>query len=679
MSNSADHSIRFALIFLFATACTATTPASLGEPIVAPPGPSCDQQVDDAVAARNGANAAANGAASGPGGSGAVVGWGFGTPGDNAAVDQLVYQFQVANSALYTPPASLTGSGTSIPYQYFEPPAISISATYQNHLMFARAYGYGDPTNGVYAEPDSRYRLASVSKTFTGMGILKLVHDGQLSLDYQPFADSAFVDFLGGAWQSGSYDTSKCGKPINTSMLYHAGGCGGVNPELSKITVRDLLHHAGGWDRTLPGVGDAIGLAWPPSPIVSDLGLKSGPPACRDIVRYFLDQPLQHEPGTVSAYSNLGFCALGEVIAFKSGASYSSSYVNYIDQNVFKPLGMVETAPGATLESGLLDREVAYFDNDPNTPPGTSVYGTTAPAPYSGVYMESMEPSGGWVSSAIDLARFGGSIASLQLPNFPPTASDSTWPAHFATYTEEEEPYDSTVWTTRCYPLGCVSTESAATDWFGMGWDNIWTYGTTPQTYYWDKGGGMPGTSTLIAIHGDDDWTVTVLMNSTPPDECGLDPKCIIPYDIYTLAWNVWYYLQNWTTDFFPQYSASSYGAWQSPSDFDGMLATAQSSNQYPSRVDGRTIKHVVYPRCTPAQLSSGTCPPPTTEFLQQYRARLATPAATAVAPAVLRNQTCDQMTAALQSSANGPLVSLQKFYDQGSSSWRYQAVFAAP
>jgi CubicO group peptidase (beta-lactamase class C family) len=58
---------------------------------------------------------------------------------------------------------------------------------YKDQLIFAKSYGYVDVDNALFAEPDSRFRVASVSKAITAMGILKLVHDGQLSLNHQPF------------------------------------------------------------------------------------------------------------------------------------------------------------------------------------------------------------------------------------------------------------------------------------------------------------------------------------------------------------------------------------------------------------------------------------------------------------------------------------------------------------
>ncbi len=56
----------------------------------------------------------------------------------------------------------------------------TVAMTYNNHLIFAKSYGYADLTNGLFTQPDSRLRIASVTKSLTAMGILKLVHDNEL-------------------------------------------------------------------------------------------------------------------------------------------------------------------------------------------------------------------------------------------------------------------------------------------------------------------------------------------------------------------------------------------------------------------------------------------------------------------------------------------------------------------
>jgi hypothetical protein len=84
----------------------------------------------------------------------------------------------------------------------------TVAMTYRNRLIFAKSYGWADVGNAVFAEPDSRLRIASVTKPITTMGILKLNHDATPTLvtpqdlqligpdwplRYQPFSGPGFV------------------------------------------------------------------------------------------------------------------------------------------------------------------------------------------------------------------------------------------------------------------------------------------------------------------------------------------------------------------------------------------------------------------------------------------------------------------------------------------------------
>ena len=203
-------------------------------------------------------------------------------------------------------------------------PGGAVAITYKDHLIFAKSYGYVDVGNALFAEPDSRFRLASVSKAITAMGILKLAHDRQLSLNHKPFPFSGVGPVIGGAYNSA------------------------LSPP-SGPTVDEMLHHAGGWDRdTGP---DLMGY----DTLHSKEGLipnSSAPPDCTNLLRYVESQPLQFTPGTRVDYSNVGFCALSEVIRETSGASY----IDYLQKSVLSPLGMNDTTLVSTQQSEQQDR-----------------------------------------------------------------------------------------------------------------------------------------------------------------------------------------------------------------------------------------------------------------------------------------------------------------------------------
>lgn len=261
----------------------------------------------------------------------------------------------------------------------YSSPGASLSVSVNGRLVYARGYGYADLTTGEFVQPDSLFRIASDSKPFTAAGILKLIEQGKLTLDTQPFA-SIFTDLT---------------PPPGATE----------DPRLNEITIQELLEHTGGWDDTIAGVPDPV-FAYE---VTAATTFGDTPPATPEIlISYMLGQPLQHDPGTVEAYSNFGYVVLGAVISRVSGESYT----DYITNNVLVPAGIVRTVPGATFLSERLPYEVAYYDY-PNAPDGSSVFppvGSPVPEQYGGFSLELIEANGGWISSPMDLVRFDDNL-----------------------------------------------------------------------------------------------------------------------------------------------------------------------------------------------------------------------------------------------------------------------------
>jgi CubicO group peptidase (beta-lactamase class C family) len=67
--------------------------------------------------------------------------------------------------------------------EQFHVPGMSAALVHHRKLAWSKGFGYADLEQGVWAEPDTRYRLASVSKLFAAVLILQLVEQGKLSLD----------------------------------------------------------------------------------------------------------------------------------------------------------------------------------------------------------------------------------------------------------------------------------------------------------------------------------------------------------------------------------------------------------------------------------------------------------------------------------------------------------------
>ena len=156
---------------------------------------------------------------------------------------------------------------------------------------------------------DQRFRVGSVTKTFTATLVLQLVDEGKLGLG------GTLEDYLPG-----------------------------VVPRGKEITIRQLLQHRSG----LVNYTDYT--SW--------LKDASTSPSTRpiDLLRFAGSKPLVFEPGTQWSYSNTNYIALGLVIEQVMGRSYAGE----LEQRIFEPLGLDATElPQTRLLPDLGDDDTA--------------------------------------------------------------------------------------------------------------------------------------------------------------------------------------------------------------------------------------------------------------------------------------------------------------------------------
>ncbi len=181
-------------------------------------------------------------------------------------------------------------------------PGATVAITHDGKLIFARGYGWADIENRQVMEPDTREVLASVSKSIETVTAMKLIQDGRLKLDDHVF------DLL---------DTKS---PPGTTP----------DAKLKKITVRMLMHHAGGWDRNKGG--DPFEFE---SKVARELKVKR-PITAEQLVYYMNGRPVEFEPSTKEIYSNYGFIVLGQVIAHVTGEPNEPS----VQKVTLEPMGI---------------------------------------------------------------------------------------------------------------------------------------------------------------------------------------------------------------------------------------------------------------------------------------------------------------------------------------------------
>jgi CubicO group peptidase (beta-lactamase class C family) len=171
-------------------------------------------------------------------------------------------------------------------------------------VVFARGFGKADLARGRPVDPErTLFRVASVSKLFTGTAVMQLVERGAVDLD----AD------------------------VNQYLRSFA-----VPPAFGEpVRVRHLLTHTGGFDDRL-------------------LGMAASKEAAQEPLRAHLARRLPQRvvpPGRVFSYSNYGIALLGALVEEVSGQPFEV----YVAEHVLVPLGMTRSsfAPGLELRADL--------------------------------------------------------------------------------------------------------------------------------------------------------------------------------------------------------------------------------------------------------------------------------------------------------------------------------------
>lgn len=160
-------------------------------------------------------------------------------------------------------------------------------------LVYTGSAGLINIDKKIPSSPTAAFRIASMSKSFTAMGIMKLRDQGKLRLD-----DPVYLYI-----------------PEMKDQRY-------PTKDASAVTIRQLLNHEAGFPEDNPW-GDRQ-LAVPDATL--EKLIKEG-------ISY------SNDPGIGYEYSNLGFAMLGLIIKKVSGMPYQI----FIRENIWKPLGMNNT------------------------------------------------------------------------------------------------------------------------------------------------------------------------------------------------------------------------------------------------------------------------------------------------------------------------------------------------
>lgn len=262
-------------------------------------------------------------------------------------------------------------------------PGFSVAIVNDKQVLYTKGFGMADIKKGIPFSPESINWVASISKTFVALSIIKLVEQGKLNLD----------------------------QPINQILPYAI-----VNPHFpnSPITVRHLVTHTSSIidDAFVPyyiGEADIC--------IINDSKQYDSLPAyLQPNLAYYrmgkkisLDEHIQKytqpkaswytdssflkkEPGKFFQYSNLGAAIAARIVEIKSGLSF----IDFTKKYIFQPLQMNHTGWNFEDVDAKLVSKI-YAPNDEQKP--------SAVVEHPQYYMTNY-PVSGLKTNATDLSKY---------------------------------------------------------------------------------------------------------------------------------------------------------------------------------------------------------------------------------------------------------------------------------
>ena len=188
-------------------------------------------------------------------------------------------------------------------------PGISLVIVKDDRIIYLKGIGYRDLDKKLPVTPDTRFAIGSASKAFTGMLAAMSADGGKLSLDDSP------KKFL----------------PYFTLRDEDAA---------AKITIRDLLAHRSGLNRT-------------------DLAMVTGVLNREELIKVAGMAKPTAKLGEKFQYQNVMYSAAGEAVA----KAENSTWDKLIADRIFKPLGMKNSDTAAAAMQKAKDYSLGYDYN----------------------------------------------------------------------------------------------------------------------------------------------------------------------------------------------------------------------------------------------------------------------------------------------------------------------------
>jgi CubicO group peptidase (beta-lactamase class C family) len=227
-------------------------------------------------------------------------------------------------------------------------------------IVSHEAIGFRDLDHRQPMPKDALFRIASMTKPVTAIGIMILVEEGKLAID-DP-VEKQLPEFRGQKLVAERTDEKIV-----------------LQRPRRPITIRDLLTHTSGLpDRTQ---------------LQAEIFLRRNRSLAEAVMAYS-QMPLESEPGTHWAYCNMGIDVLGRLIEVASGQSYE----DFLAARIFQPLGMNDTTFYPSPEQLARAAEAGMKRDGKLVAPLRSLFDPPPGARYP-------MPCGGLFTTAEDLSR----------------------------------------------------------------------------------------------------------------------------------------------------------------------------------------------------------------------------------------------------------------------------------
>jgi CubicO group peptidase (beta-lactamase class C family) len=182
-------------------------------------------------------------------------------------------------------------------------PGIAYGVLVDGVLVHSGTTGVRDVASKSPVTVDTVFRIASMTKSFTALCILKLRDEGKLALD----------------------DPAERFVPELKALKYPTS-------DAPRLTIRHLLTHAAGFPEDNPWGDQQLAASEAEFTKMLAAGI-----------------PFSTSPGTAYEYSNYGFAILGRIVTRVSGMPYAQ----YVKRNILDPLGLSAT----TLEPATVPKD----------------------------------------------------------------------------------------------------------------------------------------------------------------------------------------------------------------------------------------------------------------------------------------------------------------------------------